>query len=315
MNEIHKNKTSENLIASRDANWVFNKKSKLWIFQQGKITGFEDKTSWDKLNLFGTLFGALAIPLIIAVATFGFGWFQFHLTNIQHAQDQASALDQQRATILQTYIDNIQDLLLNHNLLQSKRNDDVAILARARTLTALKGLDPERKGYLLVFLHEANLIGFEDLHGKIDDPIILLSGDDLTGANLSGADLTGADLSEATLTGADLSGAILFQANLSGDDLSRADLSKSDIHQANLTNANLSRAYLYNTDLSGADLFNANLSKANLSQSDLSGADLFNANLSQTNLSQTNNLTQQELDQVDTCIHTILPTGIVCHHT
>jgi hypothetical protein len=40
----------------------------------------------------------------------------------------------------ETYIDNIQDLLLNHNLLGSKPSGEVAILARARTLTALQGL-------------------------------------------------------------------------------------------------------------------------------------------------------------------------------
>src|SRR5436309_1795649 len=42
-----------------------------------KRTGFEDKTLWDKLNLFGTL----AIPIIIALATIGFGLFQIHLAD------------------------------------------------------------------------------------------------------------------------------------------------------------------------------------------------------------------------------------------
>ena len=35
-----------------------------------KRTGFEDKSLWDKLNLFGTL----AIPVILALATIGFGF-------------------------------------------------------------------------------------------------------------------------------------------------------------------------------------------------------------------------------------------------
>ena len=53
-------------------------------------------------------------------------------------------------------------MLLNHNLLKSKQDDAVAILARARTLVALQGLDVERKGHLLTFLYEARLIGFVD---------------------------------------------------------------------------------------------------------------------------------------------------------
>lgn len=147
------------------------------------------KTFWDWLQL-------LIIPLVLASATIGFGLWQVHLNDVQHQQDQAQAQDQQRATILQTYIDNIQDLLLNHSLLKSKPHDDVAILAQARTLTALNGLDPERKGRLVQFLYEAELIGFADYSadGNPELPphaaIINLSRANLSGANLSGADLS-----------------------------------------------------------------------------------------------------------------------------
>src|SRR5712692_10493395 len=119
------------------------------------------KTFWDWMQL-------LIIPAALAALVFWFNLEQAHISEVnsakqadisnansakQHIFDQQAALDQQRAAILQTYIDNIQDLLLNHNLLKSKPDDAVAILARARTLTALHGLDPERKGRLLIFLH------------------------------------------------------------------------------------------------------------------------------------------------------------------
>jgi hypothetical protein len=171
-----------------------------------KWTGFSGKTLWDWLNLLGTL----AIPLVVVLATIGFGWWQAHLADLQHQQDQQSALDQQRAAILQTYIDNIQDLLLNHNLLgdspQPKNDaDKVTIqetqeLAHARTLTALQGLDLQRKGALLQFLHEAQLIGAVDPKtGKVVARIIDLSFADLRGANLRGADLSGAHYSRTCL--------------------------------------------------------------------------------------------------------------------
>jgi hypothetical protein len=164
-----------------------------------KWTGFSGKTLWDWLNLLATLL----IPIVVVGATIGFGWWQAHLADVQHQQDQqsatlqhqqdqVSALDQQRAAILQTYIDNIQDLLLNHHLLISKPTDDVAVLARARTLTALQGLDPNRKGSLVQFIYEAQLIGFLDSTGKQHDIII-----DLSGALLSFTDLFDADLSKA----------------------------------------------------------------------------------------------------------------------
>src|SRR5205823_2475358 len=131
--------------------------------------GFSGQTLWDWLQLLGIL----AIPLVVALASILFSVQQAelaqqqhqqdqHLADRQHQQDQQQALDQQRATILQTYLDNIQNVLLNYNLLKSKQGDNVAILARARTLTALQGLDPARKGHLLTFLYEARLIGFVD---------------------------------------------------------------------------------------------------------------------------------------------------------
>lgn len=276
-----------------------------------KRSGFEDKTLWDKLNLFGTL----AIPLVVAFATIAFGLLQVHLSDLQHQSDQQlanqqhqsdqklanqqheadqqRALDQQQATILQTYIDNIQDLLLNHNLLKSKPHDDVATLARARTLTALQGLDPERKGLLVKFIYESDLIGFQDINGKAQTPVFRLIGANLSGADFKDANLSGAFLYGANLSGADLSGAILFSVIFSGANFSGTHFSCALLNEAhyntNISAANLSGASLDLSDLSCADLSDANLSKAklnsaNLSDAILNGADLFGADLSGTNL-------------------------------
>jgi len=190
-----------------------------------KRTGFEDKTLWDWLQLLGIL----AIPLVVAGATILFGIQQANLANQQHENDQKianqqheadrqRALDQQEATTLQTYIDNIQDLLLHDNLRGSNADDEVAILARSRTLTALQGLDPDRKGRLVQFIYDSQLIGFFDSKNNLrHGPIINLSGADLNNAtligaflidaHLIGAHLNNADLTFATLSGADLSGA------------------------------------------------------------------------------------------------------------
>jgi uncharacterized protein YjbI with pentapeptide repeats len=218
------------------------------------------KSIWDWMQL-------LIIPFVLTVGGLLFSTYQ-------HNTDQQRALDQQQATILQTYIDNIQDLLLNHNLLKSKPDDDVAILARARTLTALQGLDPERKGHLLTFLYACRLIGFDDPNGKTHNSIIYLYSADLSYVYLSGANLSGANLSGAILYRADLDIALLYNANLSSADLSYADLSGI-------------------RSFSGANL---------------SGAELRNANLSDAQ-----NLTQHQLDQVYTCKGATLPPGLTCH--
>ncbi len=251
-----------------------------------KWTGFQGKTFWDWLQFLGVL----AIPLILGIATIGFGIQQANLAQKQHDSDQQRALDQQQATILQTYIDNIQDLLLNHKLLTSQPSDDVAILARARTMTALQGLDSSRKGLLVQFIYEARLIGFlDDNRDKIRYPII----------GLHDADLSGADLR---------------YADLSGVNLIKADLSGADLHYVNLSKANLIVADLSGADLSKAALIEAALVEADLKGANLSGAHLDNADLSGANLRGAHNLTQKQLDQVKLCDGAILPQGLTCHH-
>jgi Pentapeptide repeats (8 copies) len=188
--------------------------------RKNKERGFEGKTLWDWLQLLG-------VPIFLAFATIGFGFVQFQLAgqqhdadqklaNQQHDADQKSALDQQHATTFQTYIDNIQELLLKDNLRGSKPDGEVAILARARTLAALEGLDSIRQGRLVQFLYEAQLIGFQDIPGNQQHQI-----NDLRGANLSYTFLIHADLNYADLRGADLSYTYLIGATLTQQQLDK----------------------------------------------------------------------------------------------
>lgn len=280
-------------------------------------TGLKGKTLWDWLNLLGTL----AIPIVVVLATIGFGLWQGQ-----------SALDQQRATILQTYIDNIQDLLIHDNLLQSSSSDinnpyyDVAISARARTLIALQGLDPQRKGMLLQFLYEAKLIGFTEgfqntktgqTMWKRQPAIISLWDADLSGTLLeSFTFMEGIDLSFTNLRGAHLSGIFFDGANLIGTHLEGANLSYSVLQDAYFG------PYLAATNLEGIDLEGAHLEDANLSGVDLRGVDVGCSMTNEppdlpnrcTDLTQTH-ITQQQLDQVKSCKGALLPKGIICHQS
>src|SRR5258708_3597927 len=142
----------------------------------------------------------------------------------------------------------------NHDVSSLSCNNayyDVEILAQARTLMALQGLDPHRKGVLLKFLYEARLIGFYNpVSGKNIDPIIYLGGADLRGADLGATYLAPPGLcNNEDCFENHLSGAILYGANLRGTDLSGANLRGTDLLKADLSNANLGGA-----DLSGADI-------------------------------------------------------------
>jgi uncharacterized protein YjbI with pentapeptide repeats len=299
-----------------------------------KRTGFEDKTLWDKLNLFGTL----SIPLVVVLATILFGWWQVHLADLQHQSDQKlaqqqhdsdqqQALDQQRQATLVAYQDNMKDLLLNRGLFTSKSGDEVRVIALTKTLSAMRQLDGKRNRFLLQFLQDAHLIGNHSANivsfQNADMSSIDLRGVDFSGANLSGARLDMTDLSTSNLGDTDLSGAYLYKTNLDNTILNNTNFSS-----AILTNAFLISSFPIGAKFNNADLSNANFSNANFSDANFSGAYLGQAflnnsylseaffsdtDLSGANLSGVYHFTQQQLNQVKSCKDATLPNGLICH--
>jgi uncharacterized protein YjbI with pentapeptide repeats len=258
------------------------------------------KTWWDWLDLLAKL----AIPLVVVLATIGWGWWQVHLTdsqhqqdqqsaNLQHERDQQSALDQQQATILQTYIDNIQDLLVNHQLF-SKNDFEIREIAEARTVAALSKLDPKRKGIVVQFLFNSGLIGYLGTDNKRYRAIIFLYRADLTNADLTGTYLEYADLATANLTNVNLTNADLKEADLSGVTLG---------------------CYRVNGKDYCADLKEADLKSALLGCSDVGGGVISQGKIVCANLSGAKNLTQRQLDQVSSCDGATLPQGLTCNRT
>ncbi len=195
------------------------------------------KTLWDWLRL-------LIIPAMLGVAAL---WFNSSQDTISHQ----IAVDQQRAITLQTYMDRMSDLLLTHNLHESKPGDEAREVARVETLAALHQLDKERRGVLVRFLYEADLINMDTGH-----VVVSLSGAVLSDVVLNSAALTDADLNSTVLTDADLNSAALTDADLSGADLSGALLSGADLTGADLRGADLSGA-----DLRGAKVTSEQLAK------------------------------------------------------
>jgi uncharacterized protein YjbI with pentapeptide repeats len=235
------------------------------------------KTLWDWLGL-------LAVLTIPAVVGLGAAWF----TAQQGKESDRENKDNQRETALQAYVDKMSELLLEKNLRESAKDDEVRVIARVRTMTILPRLDATRKSSVLLFLHESGLIE----KGKY---IIDLSGanlsaanlrtDNLSTANLRKTYLGGANLWETDLSEAILSEAILSRATMNNSNLVEADLSEATLIEADLSGADMHRANLSRADLSGATLFGVNLSEADLSDTLLSGATLIRANLSNANLS------------------------------
>ena len=211
-------------------------------FKWPKWTGFSGKTGWDWMQL-------LIIPVALAGLVFLFNLEQAQISDAtsakQHAFDQQAALDQQQEATLKSYLDDVSDLLLNHNLRNSKPGDEVREVARERTLTALRRLGADRNKIVLQFLHDANLIGGRDT--VIDLSYAELSSDDLSGVNLigvilRGARLNGANLRDANLSQAFLNYAFMVDANLSGAKLNGAILNSAVLKGAIVTREQLAQA-------------------------------------------------------------------------
>jgi hypothetical protein len=211
--------------------------------QLPKDEGWEMRPSrslWDWLGL-------LVIPVVLTVGgTVGGLLFAYQQTERQQEMNaQQQEIENKRAQLLalEGYVDEIGNLLLDKNtpLRQSHEGDPVQDLARARTLTILDMLSPDRKPRVLEFLFEMDLIQTDPEDQK--NPIISLKFADLREIYLVKRRLLlGADLENADLNRANLRRAILSNANLRKADLGKAKLVKADLNGADLTDADLKGA-------------------------------------------------------------------------
>jgi uncharacterized protein YjbI with pentapeptide repeats len=231
--------------------------------------------------------GALLVPFVIALGIWAITWQLDKLENQRAEAERELAEQRAQDEVLQAYLDQMSQLILDRNLLEveqgnpvHEQGDPVHTLAQALTSTAILRLDAEHNESVTHFLINSGLAVRSEVSAR------LLRGSTLSHAKLSGAHLPNADLGDADLSGADLSNALLDNADLV------AHLPNADLSGASLIGADLSDANLFSADLSDANLISADLSRANLSDANLSDANLENANLSGAD-----GITNAELEQ------------------
>jgi uncharacterized protein YjbI with pentapeptide repeats len=276
-------------------------RSRLW-----NLTGFRGMTVRDWLQL-------LIVPLALVVISLFFASQQDQrqrkIEDQRAEAERALAKERAQDEALQAYLDQMSTLLLEKDLRDSQAGSEVRTLARARTLTVLRGMDGTRKGSIMQFLAESELI-------VKDESVLDLAGADLHEAILNDADLSGTELSGLDFNPPPYDGpAQLFGTNLSDADLSYAILGATDLHNAkllrtDLSHANLGEAYLRGADLSDADLSNARLEKTLLydprfpeDAADLSGVNLSNAYLKDATVKE------EQLEQAESLKGATMPNG------
>jgi uncharacterized protein YjbI with pentapeptide repeats len=199
--------------------------------------------------------GVLIIPVVLAAGA-------AMLTNAQTQRELAGAHLQAQDEALQQYLDQVSNLLIEHemqekpmssdlvsrltraldrvsNLLGERENGGkptdshlVSKLMQARTLALLLKLDRDRKRQPLKLIAQLELI-------NRDNPLLSLKNAGLEDADLHEVTLFNVSLKEADLRLADLTGADLRESDLTWADLRGADLRRAVLTNASLAHANL----------------------------------------------------------------------------
>ncbi|MCH8827511.1 MAG: pentapeptide repeat-containing protein [Chloroflexi bacterium] len=294
------------------------------LVKEGLIPfGFKGKSLWDMLEVF-------VLPIVVVVIA-GLIAFWARRSSRRAEEELSLARDQAREASLGDYLEFISGLIVDGKLGNPQLNDDAMGVASARTLATLRTLDGSRKGLLIQFLSDPELILINkrvislrtaDLRelilfrgslqrvdladARLENAILAetnLSSAILHSADLRNADLREADLKRADLSDADLRGSLLHYAELDEANLSESDLTGAELREASLHGANLFEADLSNADLRGADLSYTSLRSADLSNADLLGIDLSNADLSNAKVANS------QLRWADQLTGAIMPDG------
>ncbi|MEM6255724.1 MAG: pentapeptide repeat-containing protein [Cyanobacteria bacterium P01_D01_bin.156] len=230
-----------------------------------------DPTRWEIWKqVFWSLVSVIGVPLALLLVSH----------EIEQA-NEATAQNTREAESIDAYVDSVGELLLNIDIEQADPSK-IERLIRSKTLLVTRQINPNRKGQVVRFLYDQELIFSEQevqrrqqeitnaqslqqtterleevppqelaesqspqkTTEEIEDTFhqVNLGGLDLVGVNLNSAFIPGINLANTTMQKANLSNTNLVRADFTGADLNRADLSGADLSSATLDGSNLANA-------------------------------------------------------------------------
>lgn len=224
-------------------------------------TGFGERVKDPNIQPAKTLFDWLKLLIIpLSLVLLGWSYKEAEKSKAKNSEEERS-----RNETLNSFFNVITDLLQNHNLANSPSIQTRA-MAKARINMTLSQLDGARKGQVLQFLYESDLIDISPklrlLGANFNDSIldqIVLGDSEIRGAYFKNASIKNANLNKIILNSS-----ILEKANLSGSQVDNADFGYTNLKKCKLKNMDLTKV-----NFEGADLTNANLRGSTISQSQL----------------------------------------------
>jgi len=235
------------------SNWISNFK---W-------SGFQKKSFWDWLQL-------LIVPLMLALGA-------FYLNSAADFRDYQIAQERKQQEILTDYFSKMQGLIVETK--KSKQtpgskesNSEERLLtefrptAQALTLSVLEQLDGERKGKVITYLAESQLITVDN-NKPYPQPEINLYGANLKGMVLNDVDQVetvdkkplGVVIDKADITNSNIKNVKLFE----GSQLRESDFSEANLTDVYFTGADMQGAKFIKSQMTNVDLSNTNLTSAN----------------------------------------------------
>lgn len=229
--------------------------------------GPEPKKLWDWLDL-------LIIPISVGLV----GWIY---KDYEKSKESKKEYENKQNEILDSYFRVISDLIIKSNLLNNDLNEESKIIARTRTIVAIENLSGDRKGQVLQFLHESNLIG----NGVVD----------LIGGNFRNSEVSGIVLRNITIKGVYFSNSEFVKTFLDNSDFTSCDFSNTNFDQSSLENTNFSYTKLVNSKLTNIDLRTINFEGCDLENADLSNSKILQSQLDKIFKKENINLTKTEI--------------------
>lgn len=226
-----------------------------------KWSGFGESIKNPNIEPAKTLFDWLDL-LIIPLSLGLLGWLY---KEAEKTKTMKTEQERARNETLNSFINVMTDLLQNQNL-SNNPSSQIRAIAKTRINMALSNLDGARKGQVLQFLFESELIKITpklrligaNFNDSILDQIVLYD-----------SEIRGVNFKNASIKNANLNGIVFNSSNFEGANLSGSLVVSADFGYTNLTGCKLKNMDLTSVDFEGANLSNANLKGSKIKQAQL----------------------------------------------
>lgn len=258
----------------------------------------------------------MLVPIILA---FGGFWLsrtenRYSLELQERREEETREIEDKRAkeSVLQSYLDQMTKLLLEHKLVETDEQAIVRKIARAWTISAFESLDGKGRSIVFRFLYESGLLTYSHNSGPIlEMNEVSLSEmftymNNFSNINLRRSQITDSYLAEINMSKSVLTDMLFSDTRLEMCDFEDSDFTDSDlggnlIIECNFRSTRLFKAFMTDTSIRSSDFEGAilteltapritvnetNMKGVNFHKADIEDGSFIETNLESTDFSQ-----------------------------